>query len=219
MFKARQYTAFANAATDYISVADAKQHLRVTTSADDTYISGLISMALEACAGYLGYSVRKATARYGFDYYTGFPALINPINGLSIPSGNYLRVNSRVLAVNNVFYVDGNNTVQAFAASDWIVSPDPMSNFTKNIFMNDAPTSVTDDVIKYIVEVSEGFNPVGTANVAPDTIFPAAVKHAALLLIGQYYDNRQAITVGVNNNPLNFGFQYLLDTYKIPVII
>ena len=85
--------------------------------------------------------------------------------------------------------------------------------------MNDAPTSVTDDVIKYIVEVSEGFNPVGTANVAPDTIFPAAVKHAALLLIGQYYDNRQAVTVGVNNTPLNFGFHYLLDNYKIPVII
>jgi len=219
MFKAREYTAYANAATDYITVAEAKQHLRVTNSADDSYISGLISMALEACGQYLGYSVRKATARYGFDAYTGYPALINPINGLSIPSGNYLRVNSRVLAVTQLYYVDDNNAVQTFDAGDWIASPDPMSNYTKNVFMNDAPTSVTDDVIKYIVEVTEGFNIVGTTSVNPDTIFPASIKHAALLLIGQYYDNRQAITVGVSNTPLNFGFHYLLDPYKIPVVL
>ena len=219
MFKARQYTAFANAATDYISVADAKQHLRVTTSADDTYISGLISMALEACAGYLGYSVRKATARYGFDYYTGFPALINPINGLSIPSGNYLRVNSRVLAVNSVSYVNDSQAVTAFAGSDWIVAPDPMGNYSRNIFINTSPASITDDTIKYIVEVSEGFNPVGTSSVDPDTIFPMGIKHAALLLVGQYYDNRNAIVVGTIQAKISLGFEYLLDPYKIQIIL
>jgi hypothetical protein len=54
-----------HAATDYISVADAKTHLRVTSSSDDTYIGGLIAMALDACGQYIGYSVRKGTAKYG----------------------------------------------------------------------------------------------------------------------------------------------------------
>ena len=73
MFIARHYTAYANAATDYITLAETKQHLRVTSSADDSYIGGLIAMAVEACSNYLGYSIRKATARYGFDGFTGQP--------------------------------------------------------------------------------------------------------------------------------------------------
>ena len=219
MFKSRRYTAFANAATDYVSLAEAKQHLRVTASDDDSYISGLISMAVDACSNYLGYSIRKGTAKYGFDSFTGSPALINPVNGLNIPSGNYLRVNSRVLSLVSVSYVNANQAVTAFSGSDWITAPDPMGNYSRNIFINTAPDSITDDTIKYIVEVTEGFNPVGTSAVDPDTIFPMAIKHAALLLIGQYYDNRNAIVVGATQNKISLGFEYLLDPYKIQIIL
>ena len=219
MFKSRRYTAFANAATDYVSLAEAKQHLRVTASDDDSYISGLISMAVDACSNYLGYSIRKGTAKYGFDSFTGSPALINPVNGLNIPSGNYLRVNSRVLSLVSVSYVNANQAVTAFSGSDWITAPDPMGNYSRNIFINTAPDSITDDTIKYIVEVTEGFNPVGTSAVDPDTIFPMAIKHAALLLIGQYYDNRNAIVVGTIQAKITLGFEYLLDPYKIQIIL
>ena len=219
MFKSRRYTAFANAATDYVSLAEAKQHLRVTASDDDSYIGGLISMAVDACSNYLGYSIRKGTAKYGFDSFTGSPALINPVNGLNIPSGNYLRVNSRVLSLVSVSYVNANQAVTAFAGSDWITAPDPMGNYSRNIFINTAPDSFTDDSIKYIVEVTEGFNPVGTSAVDPDTIFPMAIKHAALLLVGQYYDNRNAIVVGATQNKISLGYEYLLDPYKIQIIL
>lgn len=219
MFKSRRYTAFANAATDYVSLAEAKQHLRVTASDDDSYISGLISMAVDACSNYLGYSIRKGTAKYGFDSFTGSPALINPVNGLNIPSGNYLRVNSRVLSLVSVSYVNANQAVTAFSGSDWITAPDPMGNYSRNIFINTSPSSITDDTIKYIVEVTEGFNPVGTSAVDPDTIFPMAIKHAALLLIGQYYDNRNAVVVGTIQTKISLGFEYLLDPYKIQIIL
>ena len=218
MFVARNYTAFSHAATDYLSVADAKTHLRVTSSSDDTYIAGLIAMALDACGQYLGYSVRKGTAKYGFDGFTGAPALINPVNGLNIPSGNYLRLNTRCLAVNSVSYVNDSQTITAFDSGDWIVSPNPMGLFSRNIFIETAPTSITDDIIKYIVEVTEGFELASATGVDPDKLFPQSIKFAALLLVGQYYDNRMAITVGVQNHAINFGFQYLLDPYKISVI-
>jgi len=219
MFKSRRYTAFANAATDYVSLAEAKQHLRVTASDDDSYIGGLISMAVDACSNYLGYSIRKGTAKYGFDSFTGSPALINPVNGLNIPSGNYLRVNSRVLSLVSVSYVNSSQAVTAFAGSDWITAPDPMGNYSRNIFINTAPDSITDDTIKYIVEVTEGFNPVGTSAVDPDTIFPMSIKHAALLLVGQYYDNRNAIVVGTIQAKISLGYEYLLDPYKIQIIL
>lgn len=218
MFVARRYTAFANAATDYVSLAEAKQHLRVTSSADDSYISGLIAMAIESCSSYLGYSIRKATARYAFDGFTGAPAMINPVNGLNIPSGNYFRLNSRILAILKVYYINNAQSLTEFDSNAWIASTDPMGLFSRNVFIETSPTSITDDTIKYIVEVTEGFEPSGTSNVDPDKICPASIKHAALLLVGQYYDNRQSITVGVQNSPLNFGFQYLLDAYKISVL-
>ena len=47
MFKSRRYTAFANVATDYLSLADAKQHLRVTASDDDSYIGDVQQIVVE----------------------------------------------------------------------------------------------------------------------------------------------------------------------------
>jgi hypothetical protein len=220
MFRARRYISYANAATDYVTLAEAKQHLRVNTSTDDSYITGLITMAIESCSAYLGYSVRKSTARYGFDGFTGQPALINPVNGLNIPTGNYLRVNSRILSVEELYYMNSSQTLTAFSASDWIdtATVNLLATYSRNIFINTAPVSITDDLIKYQVEVIEGFNPVGTSSVDPDTIFPMSIKHAALLLVGQYYDNRQAVTTG-KSAPISFGYTYLLDPYKIAVTI
>ena len=114
-----------NAATDYISLSEAKAHLRVTSSADDSYITGLIGMALDACGNYLGYNVVKSSVRYGFDGYTGLAAIVNPVNGLQQPSGNYLRIPSRVLSVTSVNYISDANTITAFDAADWIDAPDP----------------------------------------------------------------------------------------------
>jgi len=219
MFVARRYTTFANVATDYVSLSDAKQHLRVTSSDDDNYISGLISMAIDACSNYLGYSVRKGTARYGFDGFTGSPALVNPVNGLNIPSGNYLRLNTRCLSVTNVYYINDNQSLTAFGSGDFIASTDPMGGYSRNIFVENTPSSLTDDTIKYVVEISEGFNPVGTSGVDPDTIFPMGIKHAALLMVGQYYDNRNAVTIGASNSPMALGFHYLLDPFKIQIMI
>jgi hypothetical protein len=141
------------------------------------------------------------------------------VNGLNIPSGNYLRLNTRCLAINSVSYVNDSQAVIAFDSADWLASPDPMGGYSRNIFFENTPSSITDDVIKYIVEISEGFNPVGTSSVDPDTILPATIKHAALLLVAQYYDNRQAIIVGTIQSTMDFGFHYLLDPYKIQIMI
>jgi hypothetical protein len=123
------------------------------------------------------------------------------------------------LAVTNVYYISDANAVTAYDSEDWIASPEPMGLYSRNIFIETAPTLVTDDGIKYIVEVTEGFNPVGTSGVEPDTILPMTIKHAALLLIAQYYDNRQAIVTGTIQSDMSFGFHYLLDPYKIQVLI
>jgi hypothetical protein len=95
-----------------------------------------------------------------------------------------------------------------FSAADYIDSPDLFANFGLNIYVNSLPTSLTDDNTKYIAEVTEGF----TAEA-----FPEVVKIACMIMIAQYYDNRQNIIVGTISSDMPFGANHLLDKYKISV--
>lgn len=212
MITGKRIISYSHAATDYVSLAEAKQHLRVTSTADDTYISNLLSMAIDACGQYLGYSVRKASVQYGFDSLVGQPAIMNPVNGTEQPVGNLLRIPSRVISLTSVQYVDDNNTAQAF--NDYIVSPQPLGTYGRTIFITSAPSSTTDDVTKYLVTVTEGFELATATGVDAGLLFPQAIKFAALLLVGQMYDNRQAIVTGTIQARMEYGIEFLLQPYR-----
>jgi len=209
MITGKRIISYSHAATDYVSLAEAKQHLRVTSTADDTYISNLLSMAIDACGQYLGYSVRKASVQYGFDSLVGQPAIMNPVNGTEQPVGNLLRIPSRVISLTSVQYVDDNNTAQAF--TDYIVSPQPLGTYGRTIFITSAPSSTTDDVTKYLVTVTEGFELATATGVDAGLLFPQAIKFASLLLVGQMYDNRQAIVTGTIQSQMEYGMEFLLQ--------
>ena len=204
MITGRRIVSRTNADTDYISVADAKVHLRVTSSSDDTYILTLISAALDAASHYVGFEIRESVVRYGFAELVGQPATVNPLNGAPLLTGNYLRVPSRVIDVENVYYVNESNALTSF--TDWIDEPEPLSDFGINLFLNSLPPNLTEAETKYLVEVTEGFS-------VPD--FSASIKMACMLMIAQYYDNRQNIIVGVSVVDMPKGAEYLLDKYKI----
>jgi len=212
MYIARELISKDHADTAYITLAEAKQHLRVTSTADDTYISNLISMALDMCGQHLGYSVRKASVQYGFDSLVGQPAIMNPVNGTEQPVGNLLRIPSRVISLDSVQYVDDNNTAQAF--TDYIVSPQPLGTYGRTIFITSAPSSTTDDVTKYLVTVTEGFELATATQVDAGLLFPQAIKFAALLLVGQMYDNRQATANTSQNSAMEYGIEFLLQPYR-----
>lgn len=217
MITGRNIISYAANATDYVSLAEAKQHLRVNQSNDDAYISGLIEMALQTCSQYVGYSIRKASVVYGYDSLVGQPSIMNPVNGTQQPVGNLLRIPSRVLSLTTVQYIDDNNAIQSF--TDYIVSPEPFGQFGRTLFFNTAPTTITDDVTKYLATVTEGFEVSSGEGINESDVFPQAIKFAALLLVGQYYDNRQSIVTGTIQSRLEYGFQYLLDGYKINTFI
>lgn len=217
MITGRNIISYAHNATDYVSLTEAKQHLRVTQTNDDAYISNLITMAFETCSQYVGYSVRKASVQYGFDSFVGQPSIMNPVNGTQLPVGNLLRIPSRVLSLTNIQYIDENNAIQTF--TDYIASPEPFGNYGRSIFVTSEPTSVTDDVTKYLATVNEGFELQTATGVDESTKFPEAIKFAVLLLVAQYYDNRQSIVTGTIQSRLEYGFEYLLNAYKINVFI
>lgn len=208
MITGSRIVSLSNTATEYISLSEAKAHLRVTHTSDDSYITTLIIASLEAASHYVGFSIQEAVVRYGFAELAGQPAMINPLNGSPLTIGNYLRVPSRVISLDHLYYVNDSNSLIEFSAADFIDSPDLFSDFGLNIYVNSLPTSLTDDNTKYIAEVTEGFTPEA---------FPEVVKIACMLMIGQYYDNRQNIIVGTISSDMPFGANHLLDKYKVSV--
>jgi len=204
MIIGKRIVSVSNADTDYISVSEAKTHLRVTISADDTYISNLISAALDMASHYVGYEVRESVCRYGFGELVGQPATVNPLNGAPLLVGNYCRIPSRVISLDNFYYVNENNALTAF--TDYITEPEPLANFGLNLYLNSTAPNLTDAQTKYIAEVTEGFEPAS---------FPDSMKIACLLMVAQYYDNRQNIIVGVSATEMPKGSEYLLNKYKL----
>jgi hypothetical protein len=45
-------------------------------------------------------------------------------------------------------------------------------------------------------------------------LFPQAIKFAALLLVGQMYDNRQATANTSQNSAMEYGIEFLLQPYR-----
>lgn len=193
-----------NADTAYISVAAAKEHLRVTNNTEDAYISSLVSAALDVCSHYLGYEIRQSVCKYGFAELVGQPATVNPLNGAPLLMGNYLRIPSRVISLDSLQFVDQNNALQPF--TDFITEPLQLSDFGLDVFLNSLPTSLTEAETKYIATVTEGFAPVD---------FSASLKIACLFLVSQYYDNRQNIIVGASVIEMPKGTEFLLDKYRL----
>lgn len=208
MITGSRIVSLSNSATDYISLSEAKAHLRVTHTSDDSYITTLIVASLEAASHYVGFSIQEAVVRYGFAELAGQPAMMNPLNGAPMTIGNYLRVPSRVISLDHLYYVNESNTLVEFSAADYIDSHDLFADFGLNIYVNSLPTSLTDDNTKYIAEVTEGFTIAA---------FPEVVKIACMLMIAQYYDNRQNIIVGTISSDMPFGANHLLDKYKVSV--
>ena len=209
MFQGRTTVEKLELATDYISLAKAKQHLRVTSSTDDAYIADLIDAAFAIASKYVGYNLIKSRVKYGFDSLVGQVALTNTKQGTIIPSGNFLRLYSRVIELENLYYVDENNAVQELPSGDFFTKPVPMSDYGLSIFIENAPTDLTDDNIRYIAEFTEGFEVDN---------FPNDLVIGILLLVAQYYDNRQSIVVGVSHSAMTYNHEYIFDPYKVPQI-
>jgi hypothetical protein len=89
-----------------------------------------------------------------------------------------------------------------------------LGTYGRTIFITSAPSSTTDDVTKYLVTVTEGFELATATGVDAGLLFPQAIKFAALLLVGQMYDNRQAIVTGTIQSQMEYGMEFLLQPYR-----
>lgn len=154
-----------------ITLAEAKTHLRVDGSAEDAYIISLIAAAVSLVDGE-GSLGRSMVTQTWAKWVSQSPGVVR------IGMGPFISLTS-------VDYYDADNAIQSATLSDYEIRLD-------GDFVNIRPKKgkvwpnsyIRDDSIKFTF--TAGF---GAAADVPD-----GIKHALLMLVGHWYQNREAVS-------------------------
>lgn len=171
--------------TSFLSLDELKAHLRVDHSADDSLIRGLSASALAHIERLTGIVLTERTETFLFDCFG--PSLLLPLRP----------VNSASIALT---YLDPAGAVQTFVGFRTIV---------KNGFTMILPAIGTGWPMAARAEGAITVTAtVGAPSAADD------VRMAAKLLIGHWYENREATVVGVVSSRTQLAVEELLAPHR-----
>lgn len=181
-----------------VTLDEAKAHLRVDGSDDDTYITTLIKVARQLCEAYSGLSFLTQSREIKLDRFPCARTIILPHGPVqSVDDFTYLDSNgdSVPLILNTDYRVDLHSDIPRVEyVSSWPLLPWPQTNNQFN--------SVT---IAYTA---------GYMNDDHDQL-PEVIKQAVLMTVATLYENRQDEVIAATGNLINWTSQALLDTVKV----
>jgi len=176
--------------TEPVTTAEAKAHLRVTFTDDDTYIDGLVASARAWCETYTGRQFVTATWTWKLDE---FPSVF------SVPRPS-------LVSVTSIVYIDENGASQTLATSVYDVDTTSKPGRVALAYNQTWP-----DIRGDIDSVSVVF----VAGYGAESSVPDAIKSAILLLVGHWYANREDVVIGTIAGQLPNGAKALLSPYKL----
>jgi len=176
-----------------VTATEAKAHLRVSHTDDDTYIGTLITLARKQAETI----TQRALINQTWDYYLNrFPAE----NKLVIPL-------SRLSSVTHVKYTDKDNTQETFSSGDYIVDTVSEPGQIVLAYGESWPSFTPKPVNPIEIRFVAGYGAAASS-------VPEGIKHAILLLISHLYENREPIT-NVNMKEIPETVTALLYPYRV----
>jgi uncharacterized phiE125 gp8 family phage protein len=179
-----------------VTADEARSRLRIDSSAENSLIEALITAAtahLDGWTGILGRCVVSQTWRQDFDSFSGCRRLRLPL----FP----------VISITSVMYDDVNDAEQTISASNYSLLSDALGSYVrfKDAF---AIPSVHDDPPAVRVTYVAGH--------AADSAEMAVIKHAILLMVGHWFENREEVVVGpsIDVRQLPLGAAALLEPLR-----
>lgn len=165
-----------------VTVAEAKEHLRIVDfTDDDTYIAGLVDAARKWCEDYCERTFADCQYTVAFD---DFPAvrieLPRPPVRLNATGAN---------ATVSISYVDTGGATQTFVWSesgtqDFRLDKDYTPGLVYPLYLETWPSTRIDDKSVQITYLA-GYGSVASV--------PQAAKHAMKMLVSHWYTNREAV--------------------------
>lgn len=163
--------------TEPITLDEAKTHLRVTDTAEDTFITSLIVVAREWCEQY-EHRVYTYPQMVDVHYSEWGNKMLLPINP--------------VQSISQITYIDGAGTTQILNSDLY-----QLDNYSCPAFVYPAYGAS-------YPSVRSVHNAITITYIAGYTTIPARVKHAIKLIVGYLYENREeAVEKSLNTIPLS----------------
>jgi len=175
--------------TEPVTLAEARLHLRVDDTAEDTLIGALITAAREYCQHYTQRSIGSQTLELRLDEF--------PDGAIELPM-------SPVTSITSLKYIDTNGTEQTLSGSAYTLDTFSHTAWAIRAYGTEWP------------ETLDAANVVRVVYVAGAATPPATVRAAMLLMIGHLYENRESVVIGqATAQELPLGVKALLDTVRV----
>lgn len=190
----RSLTTLTPPALEPVTLAEAKQHLRVDISTDDAYIASLITAAREWCEGYCDQTFVHTRYRMTLD---SFPTEIELPRPPMATSGTVTAV--------IVTYTLENQSTAVLAANQYRVDREATPGVIRTLYNGSWPSHLL-DYNAVTVSWWGGAGPTGAS-------VSQRFKSAVLWLVGMWYERRMAADA-VTMSEIPFGVKALLDNAK-----
>lgn len=182
-------------ATEPVSLAEAKLHLRVDTDCtdEDTLIGALITAAREMVENYTGLALINQTWEYTCDEFPDDDLALRP---------------APLSSISSITYVDTAGTTQTASALTLYAADTYSIPGAATLRYGQTWPSVRDLRNSITVTYVAGFGAAGSS-------VPGPIKAAILLLIGHLFEHRESVVIGTISSDLPQGVEYLLNPYRV----
>jgi uncharacterized phiE125 gp8 family phage protein len=182
-------------AVEPVSVSEAKAHLRVDISDDDSYIQNLVSSAREWCEQYLDRTLINTQWTMRLD---SFPYEIELPRPPIATSGTATAV--------SLTYTLGDDSTATLSTTAYRVDRNSTPGVVRQLRAGTWPANL-DDYNAVAVTWWAGYGASGTS-------VPAGIRHAILMLVGHWYESRSSVLTGSISKEIEFGVKPLLDSQR-----
>jgi uncharacterized phiE125 gp8 family phage protein len=179
-----------------LTLAQVKLDRAIEHSLHDDLLSALITAAREYVEQYCGISIITQTREAAFDAFTTY---------LDLDYGP-------VQSVSAVEYQDSDSSVVAF--TQYVANlygHSPRVSLAYNATWPTSAVVANAITVRYVA----GFAPVAGSPTDYTGNVPQALRTAMKLLIGNWYENREATITGTINQALELGVSAILDRYRM----
>lgn len=186
------YVRVTDAAIEPLSFSEARDHLRINCTDDAVYVNSLIEAARRYVEHETSRSLITTTWRLSLDCF---------------PTCSWIEIHKApLIAVSSVTYVDTAGTVQTWDSANYEVDNDSEPCRLSLAYSKVWP-SIREQVNAVKVTFTAGYGSSGS-NV------PEGLKHAMKLMIGHWYETREAVTTEGTPHTVPMSVDSLLAGYR-----
>lgn len=186
-------------AVEPVTLAEAKAHLRVDDSNSDAEIAAMVQAAREWVEQYLDRTLVHTQWVMRFDKFPD--SGIEPVELPRPPM-----VTSGTATAVTVTFTTEPGATSTYSTAEYRVDRFATPGTVLPIYGTTwTPHRQDDNAIS--VTWWAGYGPTGSS-------VPAAIKHAMLMLVGHWYENRGAVLVGSISKPLEYAVESLLSSQQ-----